>query len=338
MSRIFSKALKLIALFLANAFLILVVFFIAIKSAPVVKDSIVAYNYEPSEEVAKLTSRLELTGKGQRIFYATRPSLSATNQAAEKCGGTEKAVATLGCYYNDNIYIYDVKNKELDGVEEVTASHEILHASYHRLDYTERKRVNSLIEKQLKSLRQDKVFQDRMKVYNDLAWTDKLDEFHSVIGTEVEKISPELEEYYSQYFKNRLAIVAMHKKYSQVFFSLESEAKQLEKSINQLADNINKRVKQYNSDIASLNLSIKDFNRRANSGYFKSQSQFDNERTSLVRRSKNLESEYNEIKALEKRFNDKKSRYENVYQHLNKLNISINSNLAQPTKVNDGQE
>ncbi len=50
-----------------------------------------------------------------------------------------KRNAILGCYNpsSRDIYIYNVTNSELDGVKEVTAAHEMLHAAWERLSESE---------------------------------------------------------------------------------------------------------------------------------------------------------------------------------------------------------
>ncbi len=73
--------------------------------------------------------------------------------------------AILGCYVTQRIYIYDVKDAKLDGIREVTAAHEMLHAAYERMSSSEQTKVNALLEVEYEKLRNDKDLAERMAFY-----------------------------------------------------------------------------------------------------------------------------------------------------------------------------
>lgn len=111
------------------------------------------WTYQPTAQVAAVANRAGMNDSGKFAFYATHPSLEGTQKFNEYCNRQEEGTAILGCYTNDRIYVYDVQDKRFDGIQEVTASHEMLHAVYQRLSDSDRTKVNGLVEKEYQKLR-----------------------------------------------------------------------------------------------------------------------------------------------------------------------------------------
>lgn len=103
-----------------------------------VVDQLVVWQYQPSSEVAQLAERAQMNDKGTFYFYASEPQLDGTAKFNEVCKRQEENSAILGCFTNGKIFVYNISDKRLNGVEEVTAAHEMLHAVYVRLSSSEK--------------------------------------------------------------------------------------------------------------------------------------------------------------------------------------------------------
>lgn len=291
-----------------------------------VVDQLVVWRFTPTQEVEQLASRSTLSGKGRFLYYASAPEVLARGPFNTAC----KAVATeqtavLGCYTAGKIYVFDIQDPKLDGIKEVTAAHEMLHAAYERLSTSERSRVDGLLKQQ--QLGTDKPRIDELMAgYAKSEPGEQMNELHSILGTEIASLSPELEAYYKTYFEDRSSVTTLAKKYIGVFDDLKSQQESLVSTLNSLADSIDAKAVEYKSGSQALNADISSFNARATSGSMNRQ-QFDSERTSLVGRQAALKNLYDEIQSLIAQYDEKKKALEAVNLESTTLNRSINSTL-----------
>jgi hypothetical protein len=291
-------------------------------------DQIAVWQYQPSAEIAAFTDRTAMNDHGEFLFYASHPSLEGTQVFNDKCARVEQSSAILGCYDGRSIYIYDVKNAKLDGIREVTAAHEMLHAAYLRLSDSERAKVDGLVEAEYAKLSGNQEFAERMAFYARTEPGERDNELHSIIGTEVASISPELEQHYKSYFADRSKVVALHTRYASVFYELQSRAQELSAELDRLADSIEAASARYNQATEQLNADIQSFNTRANNGGFSSQAQFNNERAALVARVENLDAQRNAINNDRARYSDLRDELVAIASESEALNRSIDSSLA----------
>jgi hypothetical protein len=217
---------------------------------------------------------------------------------------------------------------QLDGIHEVTAAHEMLHAVYARMSDADKKEVNTLLEREYTLLSKDPAFTERMALYARTEPGERDNELHSIIGTEVASISPELEAHYAKYFVNRAAVVGLHDQYSSVFTRLKAESVKLSDQMSQLTVDIKSRSSAYDIASQQLNADIAAFNQRASGGGIQSQQQFDSERRALVARVAKMSAERSAINALVNQFNQLVSQYNAIATQTDQLNQSINSSLA----------
>ena len=70
----------------------------------------------------------------------------------------------LGCYHSnqDGIFLYNVQDARLAGVQQVTAAHEMLHAAYDRLSTKDKNYVDGLLMDYLQERPQDQRIIDTM--------------------------------------------------------------------------------------------------------------------------------------------------------------------------------
>src|SRR3989344_8252533 len=105
--------------------------------------------YQPPADVSGLAEKTTMTDPAKRLFYVNHPQiLGDPKKFQEECPQYEQTIV-LGCYHNDQsgIFIYDIKEEKLNGIKEVTAAHEMLHAQYERLNDKDKKNVEGLIQK-----------------------------------------------------------------------------------------------------------------------------------------------------------------------------------------------
>ena len=319
--------LGIISSILISCILIVTSLLIVINKQYVI-DQITVWQYKPTAEINSLAERSGMDDYGKFLYLASQPSLDATQNFNEVCDRIENITSILGCYSNYKIYIYDVTDVQLDGIREVTAAHEMLHAAYIRMNDGERNKLNTLLEAEYKKLETDKKFSSRMAFYARTEPGQRDNELHSVIGTEVSDISPSLEVHYGKYFSDRQKVVALDAQYSSVFQELEDRANELIAQLNTLASSISSDSTQYNTDAEILDSDIIDFNNRAETGQFVSQSQFLSERYVLSSRVAELNAMRTNINVDIANYDLLLAEYNSIASESKKLYNSINSTLA----------
>ena len=312
---------------------VLAVLFIALAgllwfNRQTVIDHLSVWQYQPGQEVVDIAARAGMNGNGTFLFYTGHPSIEDATNFNQKCSRKEASSAVLGCYNGQNIFIYNVKDPRLDGIREVTAAHEMLHAVYARLDDAERRRVNILLEAEYDKLKDRPEFAERMAFYERTEPGERDNELHSIIATEVGSISTELEDYYKGYFSNRSQVVALHEKYAAVFSDLQKRSEVLSARLSQLAGTIDAESNRYNADVSKLKQDIASFNARANSGGFASDTAFQSERSALIERGKQIDARRVAISASIAEYNQLREELAAVASESEALNRSIDSSLA----------
>jgi len=291
-------------------------------------DKFSVWQYQPGEAVVSLASRARMSETGKFYFYASQPAIESAEKFNQECTRQEESTAILGCYNGRFIYIYNVTDSRLDGIREVTAAHEMLHAAYDRLPPNEKAKVNTLLEVEYAKIKDDKEFAERMEFYARTEPGERANELHSIIGTEVANLPTELEAYYKKYFDNRSDIVALHEKYASVFMGLQKRSDEISKQLEDIAAKINTQSTAYNIAIEQLNRDIAAFNAKSANGSFTSQMLFQTERNSLLARARVLEQNRSTINSLITQYNQLREELETVASQSDALNKSINSSLA----------
>ena len=290
-----------------------------------VKDQIIVWSYKPSSQIKSIESRIDFTAKGQFNFYATQPEADGSDKFNTDCPRQEVGNPILGCYASGRIYVYDVTNAQLDGIEEVTAAHEMLHAVWERTSSSDQDRIGKLLQAEYAKHGDNKDLSDRMSYYQRTEPGQFVNELHSILGTEIGNLSPELETYYKQFFNDRQKIVELHNKYNAVFQNLRAESNSLYTDLTTLGASIESRTTQYTDDSKQLSADIEAFNVKANSGDFSSINQFNSQRAALLARTNALDAERASISADIDTYNAKYARYQTISTQIEALNKSIDS-------------
>ncbi len=287
--------------------------------------------FEPTSDVRNLIYELNLTPKAERIFLASQPEVNEPQEFNQNCQRQEPNVSILGCYTMGRIFIFDVTNEELEGVSQVTAAHELLHAIYERLSDKERESVDSLLQDAYSQVDNTEL-KNRMDYYARTEPGEANNELHAIIATEVLDISGELEQYYSKYFNNRKQIVDLYRGYNSKFIALYEKAERIKKEVEELEAQLIDRQTQFEADLRSLNASINLFNSRANSNYFTSEYQFNIARNQLLQSVNSLELERVAINAEVARYNQLIEEYNQNASRTQELQSGMDS-LASEVKL-----
>lgn len=296
-------------------------------------DQITIWQFHPTSAVLNLAQRDGMSDYGKFLYLASQPELDTSSNFNNVCKKLENTSSVLGCFTDSRIYIYNVTDTQLDGIREVTVAHEMLHAAYQRMSDDEKTAVNILLEAEYKKLENNKNFADLIAFYARTEPGERDNELHSVIGTEVASIDPALEAHYGQYFSNRQATVTLYAKYNGAFQNLTNQANALADQLNALVTSIPIRSAQYNVDVQTLNADIVAFNKRAETGDFLSQAQFNSERAALEARVAALDATKASINDDIANYNSILAQYNSIVSQSKKLYSSIDSTLAPTPSV-----
>lgn len=327
-----SRAGSIVAFVLSGLFVIAAVWIFSNRQ--LILDQLSVWSYTPSSEVAAIQERINMTDEGQFTFYATRPEVEAQASFNEVCPRQEAGSPILGCYTTDDrIYVYNVTNEQLDGMEEVTAAHEMLHAVWYRTSEAEKEKLTTALKAAYEKTN-DADLQKRMEYYERTEPGEFINELHSILGTEVASLGEPLESYYAQFF-DRGAVLKLHGGYSGLYEKLHDRADTLYTQMQSLATLINQQSDEYTSAATQLSRDIDSFNRRADNGAFSTQGEFNSERAALTQRSNTLEAQRLRINRNIETYNDYYAEYQDLAKQIEVLNDSIDSfkQVDQPPMV-----
>lgn len=246
---------------------------------------IYAKNTSPSDSTAAIYSNnLNLTEAGNLMLFGTYPEIKEKSEFNTECSPVQNVIE-LGCYKTiiNRIYVLNINEPNLEDIEVVTMGHELLHSAYERLSSKEKNEINSLLEKELTLLKNDKELLNRLKNYENSQPGSKNNELHSIIGTEYKNISSKLEQYYKKYFINRLKIVELNQKNENYLLSKEQDIQEQKQYIENLQsqldsleekmDNLksSNKISQYNALVPQQNYlveqirkEIEEYNEKVN--------------------------------------------------------------------------
>lgn len=197
-------------------------------------------NYTAPSRIEEIAQNITLTDYGKQLFYAYHPELNDSSEFNQKCTIAEHSII-LGCFIDrGGIYIFDVSDPRLDGVHEVTAAHEVLHAAYARLSSSEKQKIDKLIMSVFDNLKDPRII-ETINSYKQRDPSVVSNELHSILATEVRELPEELEAYYKKYFKNRIAIVEYSEKYEAAFSERKKQVEQYDKQIESLKRQIEQK-------------------------------------------------------------------------------------------------
>ena len=284
--------------------------------------------YQPSDEMAQIRNDLNLTDRGEFLFNAVRPELDGAAEFNSYCRDGESEIAVLGCYTSGNIYVYNIVDKRLEGIRELTTAHELLHANYARMSESEKTELVADLTRVFDANRD--LLEGEINTYDV---SQKQEELYVRAGTEVKDLPEVLEKHYAEIFEEQDKIVGYYNSYISVFKSLETEMKGLKAEMETIKTELDTKMEEYEQKVTQLNAKIADFNNCAETaGCFASEFEFYGQRAELVTEQTALVELYNEINELVEVYNTKVEAYNADVLQNEKLNILINS-AVQPQEI-----
>lgn len=212
-------------------------------------------NYTPPANVASLAAQDTMTAKAQHLFYINHPQLvTGVSAFRQDCSETEQTIV-LGCYHpiESGIAVYNVKDSRLNGIQQVTAAHEMLHAAYDRLPNSEKQQVDSWLVSYFKNGLHDQRLIDTINAYEKTEPNDVVNEMHSVFGTEAANLPNNLENYYRQYFSDRAKVAAYAASYEKEFTTRIDEISSDEATLGSLKTKISTEEQTLNNELNKIN-------------------------------------------------------------------------------------
>ncbi|PPH59699.1 hypothetical protein C5D25_12670 [Rathayibacter sp. AY1D7] len=281
--------------------------------------------FTPDPTIAGFAERTAMSDRGRALYYASSPSVEPTAGFNDLCGYGASGDIVLGCYTGTSIYISDVANPDLDGIRDVTAAHEMLHAAWVRLDAEEQAELGDELEAAYETLPQDGTIAERLELYRTGGLGERVNELHSILGTEVADLPPALEAHYAEFFDDRSVVVGLNARYEAVFTDLENRIEDLVSRIETMYADLTARVDANNAEYDALNVEIDDFNSRADSGDFGSTAEFETERADLLARSQAVDATRAAIDADIAVYDGLRSELEGLNSDAAALNKSVES-------------
>lgn len=154
--------------------------------------------HQPTQRTINLAKSANLTPEATRLLYRGNPQFVDSNDITLLCAADE-----LGCLTsNGQIYVLDDPDNPDQSI--VTAVHEMLHLAYSRLSESEKAGLAYDLTQQL----QLPDIQTQLRSYSSA--NERLDEVHSILGTEYPSLPTSLESYYRAYFTNRQQMVDIY--------------------------------------------------------------------------------------------------------------------------------
>ncbi len=244
--------------------------------------------YTPPASVVSLASADSMSASAKHIFYVNHPDLESDPSAFQKDCRVAEQTIVLGCYHGnqDGIFIYNVTDSRLVGVQQVTAAHEMLHAAYDRLSKSDKNHIDNLLEQYYQNDLHDQRLIDTINLYKQTEPNDVVNEMHSIFGTEVTNLPSGLETYYTRYFTNRQTVTSLANNYETEFTSREALLKADAAKLDTLKVQIDSdeaalhaqgaqidsdrarlnslrnggRINEYNAGISSFNAEVDSYN------------------------------------------------------------------------------
>jgi len=299
-----------------------------------IADFFAAQRFTPSAEILALTERIAPTPAGERVFFASHPTLDGSQTFNDQCAQVDHSEEghVLGCFSGGRIHLFDVADERLTGIVEVTAAHELLHAAFSRFAPEERddlvRRLQATYD-ELSASNPDLV--ERMRVYEGLSPTAFANELHSVLGTEVRDLPAWLEQHYARWFADRSLIVGYFDAYHHIFVELRQEADALQAQLDALRADIEARRVVYDDAVAQYNADWRVFVARNEAFEFSGNpGEFYALRATFESRRAALNAELAELNADIATYEQLRLELEQLGALNNELQSNLNSELAPP--------
>jgi uncharacterized coiled-coil DUF342 family protein len=204
----------------------------------------------PSPAIERLAVATAMTPEAQQIFYRQVPTIEPKPvffKSCQKANRADEKLIAFGCYVSNGrsgkIALQAVSDTRFQGIMEVAAAHEMLHAAYERLSASDRDALTPRLKKAAARVK-DRRLISVLKQYEATDHALFTNELHSHLGTELEDLDDaELEQHYRRYFRDRHQVVSLAQQSQAAFRKIDDKSDQLKSEIDGLEANL-KQTKQ----------------------------------------------------------------------------------------------
>lgn len=224
--------------------------------------------YTPAANIEKLATDTTMTPKAKHYFYVNHPQVEGRDAFNVDCTNKTEQSVVLGCFHGNRagIYIFNVTTAELNGVQQVTAAHEMLHQAYERLSTSEKQKVNALLINYFTHGLADQTIKEQMAAYKKSEPNNYIDEMHAVFGTEVVTLPNALEQYFKQYFTKRSTITDYYAKYQAAFTSRNQQILEYDSQLASQKQQIDDLQSGVTTQLQALNAQKAEMDQKRSSG------------------------------------------------------------------------
>ena len=285
--------------------LLLVAAVLVFVNMTAITDWVRAFGYTPSEQMSALVADDTMTAKAVHLVHINRAAITSKNDFGTQCSSNAEQTIVLGCYHGVEKGIFVLKisgDKRLDGVMQVTAAHEMLHAAYDRLSKKDKDQVNAWLLDYYNNSLTDQRIKKTIESYKQTEPTELVNEMHSIFGTEIKKLPDNLENYYKQYFTDRQKIAGFAADYQAEFTKRQAKVDSYDDQLDRLKKTIKQHEKTLDRQTKELKQQSSEMNRLRTSGQVSAYNQHVssynakvNSYNDLVATTKNEISQYNDI-------------------------------------------
>lgn len=281
---------------LIGLLIILIILIVGYLNFYTIYDDILLANYKPPAAIAKLAQQDNMTNYAKTIFYINYPKLININRFYIYCPNRDPSQSiVLGCYHGNEggIYLLNVSDPTLYGLEQVTAAHEMLHGIYSRLSTKVRNQLDAELMYFYEHDLKNPIVKAQIAIYRKTEPGYVENEMNSTFATECKNLTPVLNNFYKQFFTNRLAVVDFNNSYQSQLTNRENIVQKDDKQLSQLSTQINNLAKTllnqknqltnldqqinqlkingpynaYQSDVNEYNSLVNNFNNEVNNQY-----------------------------------------------------------------------
>ncbi len=241
---------------------LLIILSVAALNLQAIEDWLKLRGYQAPTTIAQLADQDTMNSYTRHLFYLNKPQLLGTVNSFRQHCPEDKDTIVLGCYHpgQNGIFIYNVPDPALAGVQQVTAAHEVLHAVYARLSSQDRAALNSQLQAYYEHGLSDPRVQAEVKIYQRTEPTDVMDEMSCTFGTEIASLPAPLEAYYKRFFNNRAVIVAYEKQYEGEFTSRQAAITADDQQLAALKQRIDNRQSALITQLQQINATENQLN------------------------------------------------------------------------------
>jgi hypothetical protein len=227
------------------------------------------FGYKAPANILTLASEDTMTPYATTLLKINHPLVLQSTAFNKYCpnDGGEKTIV-LGCYHSDEdgIYLLSVSDPRLNGVEEVTAAHEMLHAAYSRLSSSERAKVDGWLLNYYNHDLKDPRIIATIAAYRKTEPGEVVNEMHSVFGTEIMNLPAPLENYYKRYFNNRHKIAQYAAQYEAEFTTRQNAVNSDDTTLSTMLTQINNLKSSISSQYSQITTEQKQLTSLSASG------------------------------------------------------------------------